>query len=108
MMKNHVARGRCTHVIAFSLAAAGVPGTVHADSPTFRTVALSGETAPGTAASFTDLSYVVVNTHGQAILHALVTGNSDGPCDIGDPPPDQGVWSEGLGSLALLARGVSQ
>ena len=104
MMKNHAAKRHCRHVIAFSLAAAGAVGTVHADSLTFRTVALAGETAPGTAATFTDLAYVVVNTHGQAILHAHVTGNSDGPCDeFGDPTPDQGVWSEATGVLALVA-----
>ncbi len=103
-MKSHVAQAGCTHVIAFLLAAAGVIGTVHADSPTLRTVALSGEAAPGTAANFADLAYVVVNMHGQAILHARVTGNRDGPCDeFGDPTPDQGVWSEATGVLALVA-----
>ncbi len=105
-MTNDAVTQRCLQaiVLSLSLVVAGAAGTVRAGSPTLRTVALSGDSAPGTAASFADLAYVVVNTHGQAVLHAHLTGNSDGPCDeFGDPPPDQGVWSEATGVLALVA-----
>ena len=65
---------------------------------TFRTVALSGDVAPGTAG----LTYLVfseppsINSAGQTAFAAIPT---DGLA---------GIWSEGSGALALVARVLDQ
>ena len=79
-MRNHPATRRRYRAIVSALAlAAGASGPAGAGSMSLRTVALSGEPAPGTAASFLDLSYVVIDANGHAAIHAGLTGNSE--CD---------------------------
>lgn len=75
---------------------------------TFRTVALSGDPAPGTGDNFGSLDFVIINAEGQTALVALLTGEPlDDPCTDQpgeDPPPEQGIWSEGPGMLSLVAH----
>jgi hypothetical protein len=71
----------------------------------FRTVALSGQ-APGTPAgvNFSGFGAPALNAAGQiAFLASLQTG-SGGVTSLND----SGVWSEGSGSLALVAREGTQ
>jgi hypothetical protein len=70
--------------------------------PTFRTVALMGQSAPGLPIDTSFLSFGVpsLNSLGQVSFSGTLTG----------PPRDisilnnTGIWTEGIGSLALLAR----
>ena len=62
-----------------------------------RTVAVSGDVAPGTVASFTDFGVPRLNGHGEVAFSAYVTG------EVGT----SGMWTEGfngLGGLELLVR----
>jgi len=60
------------------------------------TVALSGDTAPGTSNSFSNFSTPILNDVGQTAFVGRLTGSS---------VTDRGIWSEGSGSgLALIAR----
>ncbi len=103
-MKNHAVRRRRLRALSFTLILVAFEAA-DAGSLSFRTVALTGDPAPGTAESFANLSFVVINAHGQVVLRAGLTGNSDGPCDeFGDPPPEEGIWSESTGVLELVAR----
>lgn len=73
-----------------------------------RTVALSGEAAPGTGAGVVFLAFEspynrsfpvpLVDDSGQMIFFAFLAGPGVGPEN------DQGLWTERQGSLALLAR----
>src|SRR5262249_4981375 len=88
--------------------------TAHAAA--LRTVALTGQPAPGTTAginyeSFGSLLHpqfnygygvAVLNDAGQVAFRANLAGNSI------DSTNSQGVWSEGSGSLSLVARTGSQ
>jgi hypothetical protein len=63
------------------------------DAATVRTVALYGDTAPGTAAGYFDFSAPIVNSDN---LVAFVGQVDDGSFT-------SGLWSEGFGSLAKVA-----
>ena len=56
-----------------------------------RTVALTGQLAPGTSASFTELRQVNINNSGQIAFQASFAGGS-------------GVWSDRQGQLELIVR----
>jgi hypothetical protein len=72
-----------------------------------RTVALSGQAAPGTpeGVRFSNSTFgvPVLNDMGQTAFSAFLTGG-----DVQYPRNRQGVWSEGSGSLSLVARAGSQ
>jgi len=62
------------------------------------TVAISGDTAPGTNSTFTFLDTPVFNNAGQTAFFARTSGNIPGS-------GNDGIWSEGGGNgLALIAR----
>jgi hypothetical protein len=65
----------------------------------FRTVALSGQSAPGTGAGviFGDIYPIVVDDLGRVAFSASLTGNVVATNDTG-------IWSETAGPLALVAR----
>lgn len=67
---------------------------------TFDTRALSGDHAPGTEpwVRFFTFTAPVLNATGQIAFHGFLTGTT-----LGSPLP-QGVWSEGEGSLNLVAQ----
>src|SRR5262245_14048319 len=83
-----------------------------AHAAALRTVALTGQAAPGTPAGVTYDTFgtyfsngssgvlrgPVINDAGQAAFRANLTGTGI------DSTNNQGVWSEGRGSLALVAR----
>jgi hypothetical protein len=82
---------------------AAAPTIAHA--ATLRTVALSGQQAPGTLSgvnfSFSGTNFPftpVLNDAGQIAFRAGLRGSSV------DTTNNEGVWSEGSGSLALVAR----
>ena len=81
-----------------ALVCLGITSWASAGEVTFRTVALSGDVAPGTAG----LTYLVfseppsINSAGQTAFAAITT---DGLASI---------WSEGSGALALVARVLDQ
>jgi len=65
-----------------------------ANADTLRTVAFSGNTAPGTSFEFLNFSgNPVLNNAGQAAFEGPLTTQGG-----------QGIWSEGGGTLALVAR----
>ena len=76
--------------------------TAHA--ATVRTVALSGQPAPGTpnGVNYLGFQHPVLNDAGQTAFIATLTGSGV------DSTNSLGVWSEGSGSLALVARSGSQ
>ncbi|HXE51785.1 MAG TPA: choice-of-anchor tandem repeat NxxGxxAF-containing protein, partial [Tepidisphaeraceae bacterium] len=84
-----------------TLAAAGITillsaSVTRADLP-IRTVALSGQSAPGTSAPFLNFYHATINSAGRVAFTAQL--------DLG--PPDSfevGIWSEGSGTLANVAR----
>jgi hypothetical protein len=93
-------RRRCFRAAAFA-AALIMFGDRMVTAASVRTVALSGQLAPGTAsgvhyASFMD--FPVLNAAGQTAFRAYLTGSGV------DHTNDQGIWSEGSGALALVAR----
>lgn len=63
---------------------------------TLRTVALTGQPAPGTTLNFLAMAVgpVVINDAGQTAFGAVLSANGG----------DRGIWSEGSGTLALVAR----
>jgi hypothetical protein len=72
-----------------------------APAATVRTVALSGQQAPGTPSGVNfsgSFSTPVLNDAGQTAFSAFLTGSSVIFSN------DAGIWSEGSGSLALVAR----
>jgi hypothetical protein len=77
-----------------------------AHAATIRTVALSGQQAPGAPDGVTfgpDFNSIafgipVLNDDGQTAFVANLSGNGV------DFANDQGIWSEGSGNLALVAR----
>jgi hypothetical protein len=75
-----------------------------AAAATLRTVALTGQQAPGTLSgvAYASLSTPVLNAAGRTAFAATVSGN-----DV-DSTNNLGIWSEGSGSLALVAREGSQ
>jgi hypothetical protein len=81
------------------------------DGASFRTVALTGQHAPGTpdGVNFRTVPnvtlmgrYVMLNDAGQTAFIAVLSGSGV------DAMNDTGIWSEGSGSLALVAREGSQ
>jgi hypothetical protein len=78
------------------------PSTAHA--ATLRTVALSGQQAPGAPGeiNYGGFRAPVLNDAGQTAFHATLTGSGV------DEMNDEGIWSEGSGTLALVARKGSQ
>ena len=89
-------------VVTFCL---GIVGSALADTITFRTVALTGDPAPGTPLDV-DFSLFfgdpVIDGAGHSAFMARLTGPDVGATN------DDGLWSEGSGSLALLAREGNQ
>ncbi len=69
-----------------------------------RTVALSGQQAPGTpdGVNYSGFWLPVLNDAGQTAFQANLTGSGV------DFTNDDGIWSEGSGSLALVARAGNQ
>src|SRR5262245_65285225 len=98
-----------TFLVSIALVAAACAGNL-------RTVALTGQPAPGTPGGVTyesfgalnhpqdDFDYggAVLNDAGQIAFRANLTGSGV------DSTNNQGVWSEGSGGLALVARTGSQ
>ena len=76
-----------------------------ASGQTLRTVALSGQQAPGTSigVNFDGVfSAPALNAAGQTAFFAYISGTGVGPTN------HTGIWSEGSGSLELVARMGSQ
>jgi hypothetical protein len=69
-----------------------------------RTVALSGQSAPGTPGGVNYGSFAgpVLNAAGQTAFWAELTGDSV------DATNNRGIWSEGTGTLDMVARAGSQ
>jgi hypothetical protein len=90
-----------TRRVLLSLAAIGIAiglGATDAPAITFRTVALSGQPAPGAPDGGVFANFFrspVLNRNGQVAF----TASSAGPSGEG-----VGIWSEGAGNLALIAR----
>ncbi len=82
-----------------------VAAPMAAPAAAVRTVALSGQQAPGTPSGASYLSFIanpVLNDAGQTAFIAALTG-------IGvNSTNNLGIWSQGSGSLALVARNGSQ
>src|SRR5262245_54272258 len=81
-----------------------VPITCPANADQVRTVALTGQQAPGTAsgAAYSGFFLPVINNAGQTAFNAALSGSGvTGSNYIG-------MWSEGSGSLALAVREGSQ
>ena len=76
--------------------------TAHAAA--VRTVALSGQQAPGTPSgvNYSGFTFPVLNDAGQTAFNASLSGSGV------DSTNEQGIWSEGSGSLALVARNGNQ
>jgi len=64
----------------------------------FRTVARSGQTAPGSGATFSGFDGPVIDNAGQTAFIATLSGAGV------DSTNQTGIWSESSGSLSLLAR----
>ena len=80
-------------LLPFGLAApaAGAQAAVILD---FETIALSGQTAPGTGQTFTAFGSPALNDAGQTAFFASTTSAGGN---------DQGIFSEGSGTLGLVA-----
>jgi len=87
---------KTTVSLAFISIALSFVSMVSAD--TLRTVAFTGDVAPGTEASFSVLGFPVLNIAGQTAFSSSLGGSG-----VNDTN-DRGMWSEGKGSLALIAR----
>jgi len=83
----------------------GIVGSALADTITFRTVALTGDPAPGTPQDV-DFSLFFGDPVIDGVGHSAFVGRLTGP-DVG-ASNDDGLWSEGTGSLALLVREGNQ
>src|SRR5262245_32781629 len=99
--------------ISVLLVSLSVVATAHASG--MRTVALTGQSAPGTAGGVTYESFgmfvhpdhfvygtPVLDDAGRVAFRANLTG------DGVDSTNNQGVWSEGSGSLSLVGRTGNQ
>lgn len=83
-----------------------VPGDTTTTGPlTFRTVAITGQAAPGTQDGVTFVDFggygaepPAINNDGQTAFLAIVAGPGV------DSSNQNGLWSEGTGALALVAR----
>lgn len=73
-------------------------GLAHAAPVTYRTVVLSGDTAPGTNAQFSFIFQPVFNGLGQTAFFSAITGPG---VTIAN---NRGIWSGAGGSLGLVAR----
>ncbi len=73
-----------------------------AAAPEIRTVALTGDQAPGTAPGvvFSNFNNVdpVINNAGQTAFYGILAGPGVSTDN------DRGIWSEGAGTLTLVAR----
>ncbi len=81
-----------------------VAAPMAAHAAAVRTVALTGQPAPGTPSGVNYGSFQppLLNDAGQTVFVASLTGSGVDSTNI------QGIWSEGSGSLALVARDGSQ
>jgi hypothetical protein len=88
-------------LMAATLAAMGIVHRAQAIAPAVRAVVLSGQPAPGTPSGvvYRDFNqfYFSLNDAGQVAFLGYLTGP-----DVGGF--NEGIWSEGYGSLALVAR----
>lgn len=80
----------------------GLVGAREAAAQSIRTVSLSNETLPGTAAGTTVSGYyeIALNESGRVAFRAFITDPTLIPYDS----RDVGIWSEGEGPLELVAR----
>ncbi len=69
-----------------------------ANAQSLNTVVLSGTAAPGTSDDFSSFDIPNLNSAGRAAFRGVVTGPGVNSVN------EQGIWSEGGGSLALVAR----
>ncbi|MCH8824207.1 MAG: hypothetical protein IH984_11955 [Planctomycetes bacterium] len=92
----------CASVMIFCL---GIVGSALADTITFRIVALTGDPAPGTPPDV-DFSLFFRDPVIDGAGHSAFVARLTGP-DVGDSN-DDGIWTEGSGSLALLVREGNQ
>jgi uncharacterized protein YjbI with pentapeptide repeats len=94
-------RGAVVVVTALALASAIPQANAGSPAMKVRAVALSGQTAPGTSggALFRDFNagYFSLNDSGQVAFLGYLTGDNVGGFHAG-------IWSEGSGDLALVAR----
>lgn len=84
----------------FYLVATASPASLSASA--VRTVAFTGGAAPGTGIDTTFSAFLsdpAINTAGKTAFHAQLTGSSV------DFRNNQSIWSEGSGTLSLVARG---
>jgi hypothetical protein len=90
---------RINPLIIAAFAASATANIVHAVVPV-RTVALSGQPAPGTiaGADFASFRFPSMDASGRVAFAATLAGPSVGTTN------DSGIWSEGTGSLTLVAR----
>ena len=97
--------GKMFKTCAVGVAVVGVTALATIDvnaAVTFRTVAMTGDPAPGTGPGvvYSDLSTTraVINGSGQVVFRGLLTGTGV------DGTNNAGIWSDGSGSLGLVAR----
>jgi hypothetical protein len=67
---------------------------------TYNTRALSGEVAPGTSGVYESFGFPVIDDTGRTAFRALLLNGAGGVTSAND----RGLWSEGSGSLSLVAR----
>lgn len=81
----------------------GQPGVTHANNG-LRTVALSGQAAPGTSTGvkFSTFTAPVINDRGETAFVGAISGTG-----VSQGTNSDGIWSEGGGGLNLLARAGS-
>ncbi len=95
---------RLSMVLAVALSTALQQAQPVAHAATVRTVALSGKQAPGSLSgvNYSGFNSPVLNDAGKTAFRGTLTGSGI------DATNDVGIWSEGSGSLALVAREGSQ
>ena len=97
---------RRRRLVCASILAAVVCTTTSAHAAEIRTVALSGQNAPGTTSGVNyagfGFSGPALNESGRTAFYATLAGSGV------DTTNEQGIWSEGSGSLMLVARTGSQ
>lgn len=81
--------------LVFPLAAGGIAASA---AVPVRTVALSGQTAPGTSAGFSGFAVPVINASGRAAFSGTLSGAGVNATN------DSGFWTDASGTLTLLAR----
>ena len=91
----------CPVIILAAMLCLGTAGSALGGAITFRTVALTGDPAPGTPPGL-DFSLFFRDPVIDGAGHSAFVGRLSGPDVVASN--DSGMWSESSGSLALLAR----